>query len=222
MAAGPEASTRPFIFVLAGVNGAGKSSVGGAMLAEHGLTWYNPDSFARDLVCAGVPAEDANGLAWMHGKALLEAAIAQGTNHALETTLGASTIPELLKIAAVSHDVTVLFCGLDTPEEHLRRVRDRVASGGHDIPEVKVRERWIASRLNLIRLMPHLAHLQVLDNSRRVEAGQDVPDPVLLLELANGQVLFPDPQDEHALGRIAPWAKPIVQAAFEAERRARP
>lgn len=221
MAAGPEASGRPFIFVLAGVNGAGKSSVGGAMLTEHGLTWFNPDGFARELVSAGVPAEDANGLAWMHGKALLEAALANGANHAFETTLGASTIPELLKGAAVSHDVVVLFCGLDSPEEHLRRIRDRVASGGHDIPEGKVRERWIASRLNLIKLMPHLAHLQVFDNSARVEAGQEIPDPVLLVEMVNGRLLFPDPQDMRALERIAPWAKPIVQAAIELDSAAR-
>jgi predicted ABC-type ATPase len=43
-------ATRPFILVLAGVNGAGKSSVGGTMLADHGLTWFNPDSFARELM----------------------------------------------------------------------------------------------------------------------------------------------------------------------------
>ena len=38
---GAAAARRPFIFVLAGVNGAGKSSVGGAMLAEHGLDWLS-------------------------------------------------------------------------------------------------------------------------------------------------------------------------------------
>ena len=38
---------RPFIFALAGVNGAGKSSVGGTILREHGLDWFNPDTFAR-------------------------------------------------------------------------------------------------------------------------------------------------------------------------------
>jgi predicted ABC-type ATPase len=215
MAAGPQSPGRPFIFVLAGVNGAGKSSVGGAMLAEHGLTWYNPDSFARALVNAGVRADDANGLAWMHGKALLEAAIANGANHAFETTLGASTIAELLKSAALSHDIVILFCGLDSPEEHLARISARVASGGHDIPEAKVRERWIASRLNLIKLLPALTHLQVFDNSRRAEAGQEIPDPVLLLETAESQLLFPDPQDRPALARIPAWARPIVQAAIE-------
>ncbi|MEJ8825108.1 hypothetical protein WKW80_24280 [Variovorax humicola] len=201
--------------MLAGVNGAGKSSVGGAMVAGHGLAWYNPDSFARELAQAGMPAEEANVRAWQHGKELLEAAIAKGSNHAFETTLGANTIPALLRDAAPSHDVVVLFCGLNSPEMHIERVRVRVAHGGHDIPEAKIRERWVASRLNLIHLMPHLAHLQVFDNSIEALPGQDIPDPVLVLEAKGGVLLFPDPHDQHVLAATPAWAKPIVQAAME-------
>jgi hypothetical protein len=40
---------RPVPYVLAGVNGAGKSSVGGHLLEHNGLTWFNPDGFAREL-----------------------------------------------------------------------------------------------------------------------------------------------------------------------------
>ena len=63
--AGKARPARPFIFVLAGVNGAGKSSVGGALLAEHGLTWFNPDAFARGLIAElGLAQIEANGRAW--------------------------------------------------------------------------------------------------------------------------------------------------------------
>lgn len=106
----PEAAARPFIFVLAGVNGAGKSSVGGAMLTEHGLTWFNPDTYARELISQlGLEQGQANGLAWEHGRSRLEVAIADRTNYAFETTLGAMTIPELLAKASRSHDVVMLF-----------------------------------------------------------------------------------------------------------------
>jgi predicted ABC-type ATPase len=209
------APQRPFIFVLAGVNGAGKSSVGGAMLVEHGLTWYNPDSFARELAQSGVPLEEANVRAWQHGRELLETAIARGANHAFETTLGARTIPALLEQAAASHDVVILFCGLDSAELHIERVRSRVAHGGHDIPEVKIRERWTASRLNLIKLMPHLASLQVFDNSAEAQVGQELPDPVLVLEVRGGEMTLPDPHDKRALESTPAWARPIVQAAIE-------
>ena len=66
------AASRPFILVLAGVNGAGKSSVGGAILADHGLTWFNPDTYARELMAQlGLVLEDANGRAWAPGLSLI-------------------------------------------------------------------------------------------------------------------------------------------------------
>ncbi|WP_422352455.1 hypothetical protein [Stenotrophomonas sp. AR026] len=38
------------ILVLAGVNGAGKSSLLGTWLEAEGLGWFNPDSFTRRVV----------------------------------------------------------------------------------------------------------------------------------------------------------------------------
>jgi predicted ABC-type ATPase len=210
------AAARPFVFVLAGVNGAGKSSVGGAMLAEHGLAWFNPDSFARELAAQlGLPAEEANARAWTYGRSQLEAAIANGTNYAFETTLGGRTIPALLAEAAATHDIVMLFCGLRSPEMHIQRVRARVANGGHDIPQDKIRERWVGSRINLIRLMPQLSRLQVFDNSTEAAPGQDIPDPVLVLELVEGRVSYPAQDDTQVLESIPEWARPIVQAAME-------
>jgi predicted ABC-type ATPase len=67
--------------------------------------------------------------------------------------------------------VRVWYVGLSSPELHIARVRARVAKGGHDIPEPRIRERYDASRLNLIRLLPRLSELWVYDNS--VEADPD-------------------------------------------------
>ncbi|MDM0047147.1 zeta toxin family protein [Variovorax dokdonensis] len=222
MARAPRAArkARPFIFVLAGVNGAGKSSVGGALLAEHGLTWFNPDTHARELVAAlGLPIQEANARAWQQGRTRLEAAMANGQNFAFETTLGANTIPQLLAQAASTHDVVMIYCGLASVEHHLKRVKARVEQGGHDIPTDKIRERWTASRLNLIRLMPHLARLQVFDNSVEVAPGQPIADPVLLLDVQGGLVRFPGPGDAQALRATPEWARPVLQAAFEHQAR---
>jgi len=216
MARARRSGARPFILVLAGVNGAGKSSVGGALLAEHGLAWYNPDSHARELMAQlGLAPEDANARAWAHGKAQVEAATAKGRNYAFETTLGASTIPELLARAARTHDVLMLFCGLASVELHLRRVRARVARGGHGIPEAKIRERWTRSRMNLIRLLPQLARLQVFDNSAEAADGDEIPDPLLLLEIAGGRLVHPASDDAAALRATPEWARPVLQAAIE-------
>ena len=210
-------AARPVIIVLAGVDGAGKSSVGGAMLAEHGLTWFNPDAYARELVVQlGLESGRTNGRAWEFGRARLEAAMSHGTNHAFETTLGASTIPDMLAKASRTHDIAMLFCGLSSVEQHIERVRFRVARGGHDIPEEKIRERWLASRANLIKLLPVLTRLQVFDNSAEAMPGQDIPDPTLVLEVLAGRMVFPMPDNAAALAATPAWARSIVQAAFEA------
>jgi predicted ABC-type ATPase len=207
---------RPFIFVLAGVNGAGKSSVGGAMLQEHGLDWFNPDTYARALVRElGLEQDEANARAWQHGRALLEAAIANRSNFAFETTLGGETISRLLGEAARTHSLVMLYCGLASPELHIARVAQRVAQGGHPIRADKIRERWSTSRLNLIQLMPKLARLQVFDNSASVEIGEEIPDPVLVLEMQGSRLIVPGRFDAAAMATVPAWARPIVEAAIQ-------
>jgi len=202
------------IFVLAGVNGAGKSSIGGAALAARGAVYFNPDLAARDLVEVDprLTLEQANGHAWELGRRGLERALQQGSNFAFETTLGARTIPDLLLAGArAGARVHVWYAGLASPELHLRRVRARVLAGGHDIPEERIRARYDSSRANLVRLLPHLASLRVNDNSAEADpkAGQP-PQPVLLLHMQDGRVVHHTP-----LQSIPDWAKPILAAAFD-------
>jgi predicted ABC-type ATPase len=206
---------RPLLYVLAGVNGAGKSSIGGYLLEQAGLAWFNPDSFARELMAAtGCGQDDANAAAWQESVRRLDQAVAEGRNYAFETTLGGTTIAAKLKAAAQSHDVAIWFCGLASPALHIARVRSRVAAGGHDIPEAKIRERCRTSLANLIALMPHLAHLQVYDNSTEAAPSEAVQDPLLVMEMADGTLLWPSAPTD--LRRTPEWAKPLLEAAFSA------
>ncbi len=204
----------PRINVLAGVNGAGKSSVAGATIRSAGGFYYNPDETARELKLAnpGLSQTQANSAAWHRGRDLLEQAIAQRLDFTFETTLGASTITRLLIDAAKQGiEVHVWYTGLVTAELHIARVRARVARGGHDIPEDTIRRRFDHSRLNLITLLPLLASLRVYDNSVEGDpAAGKAPRPVLVLQMKGGLVL--NPRD---LPRAPDWAKPIVAAALK-------
>lgn len=206
-------TARPVLYVLAGVNGAGKSSVGGYLLERAGLTWFNPDTFARELLAStSCEQGQANAAAWQEGMRRLDQAVAHGTNYAFETTLGGRTVPARLKAASETHDVLVWFCGLSSPALHLARVKARVAVGGHDIPEAKIRERYPAALANLIALMPCLAHLQVYDNSVEVGIGEAVPDPVRVAEMKAGKQVWPSDLD--SLRNTPDWAKPLLEAAL--------
>lgn len=200
------------ILVLAGVNGAGKSSLLGTWLEADGLAWFNPDSFTRRLVEAGWPLAEANAEAWQEGTRRLRQAMAEGSDFAFETTLGGNTIPRLLREACDHHQVAIWFCGLATVELHIARVAARVAAGGHDIPVEKIHARFDSARENLLDLLPYLAELHVYDNSAPADAeGCAEPLPVLAME--HGQLQYPESVAE--LLHTPDWAKPIVMRAME-------
>jgi predicted ABC-type ATPase len=204
----------PRIYVLAGVNGAGKSSIGGAAFRQFGGDYYNPDEAAGQLMAANanLTQADANSAAWREGVRLLERAIDQRLDYAFETTLGANTIPRLLAQAASDgFEVYVWYAGLSTPELHIARVQARVRRGGHDIPEADIRRRYEHSRINLIALIGHLTALRLYDNSIDADpADGKTPEPLLALQMERGRIL--NPQD---LPRTPNWAKPIVAAALK-------
>jgi predicted ABC-type ATPase len=207
-------TTPPRIYVLAGVNGAGKSSIGGAAFRSSGADYYNPDEAARELMDAqpGLTLAEANAAAWQTGRTLLERAIKERLDFAFETTLGGNTIPRLLAEAAKSGiEILVWYVGLESPELHVERVAARVLRGGHPIPEEMIRRRYELSRLNLVQLLPFLSALRVYDNSDHAEpeAG-GMPAPRLLLHLKAGRIL--EPED---LSKTPDWAKPIVAAALQ-------
>lgn len=204
---------RPTIHVLAGTNGAGKSSIAGAGFRRAGADYFNPDEAARRVVAAdpGLTLEQANSIAWHEGKRLLECAIEKKLDLAFETTLGGNTIAALLQRAAEAGlDVRVWYAGLSSPELHIARVRARVAKGGHDIPESKIRERYAQSRANLIRLLPWLTSLRLYDNSEEGDPATIGPTPKLILHLDEGRIVQVLPMNE-----VPRWAEPIVTAALE-------
>ena len=201
---------RPTLLVLAGVNGAGKSSIAGAGLHAQGLVYYNPDEATRRLRAEGLDARAANAAAWAHGRQRLEAAIAHREAYAFETTLGGNTIPALIRQACDTHEVTLWFIGLDTPERHIARVARRVKRGGHDIAADRIRQRWDGSRRNLIALMPHLFELRVYDNSAEHPRNVTNAQPRLLLHLQRGRIKAPSAKQRELTPE---WAKPMVEAA---------
>lgn len=202
------------VYVLAGTNGAGKSSIAGAMLLRQRVEYFDPDEAARRILAAnpGISQTRANGAAWHEGKRLLERAIAERLDFVFETTLGGRTITGLLERAAsLGIEVRLWYVGLSSPEHHIARVRARVAKGGHDIPESRIRERYHASRLNLIRLLPSLSELWVYDNSEEADPDAGMaPEPKLVVHIRRGAIVGP-----RDLSRTPDWAKAIVAAAMK-------
>jgi predicted ABC-type ATPase len=211
---------RSRIYVIAGVNGAGKSSIGGATFRKLGADYYNPDEAASRLLARdpALSQTDANSAAWHQGVRLLRRAIVERKDFAFETTLGANTIPRLLQEAAAQGiEIYVWYVGLANAQLHINRVEARVRRGGHAIAPELIERRFEQSRINLIDLMPHLTELRVYDNS--VDADPAIgkaPKPKLLLHMKAGRI-----QNLYDLKNTPDWAKPIVATALKIPKAAR-
>ena len=198
------------ITVIAGVNGAGKSSVIGSWLRAEGADYFNPDEVAQILhrKDSSISVETANISAWQIGFEQLSHAIAVDEDYILETTLGGNSITNKLHEAMEQgRSVRVLYCGLESVDLHVQRVAERVRRGGHAIPTEKIVERYNSSVANLLSLIPSLAQLVVFDNSAPLVNG--TPSPQKLFQL-NGKS-FETPPSEH----LPNWARPIASVAIK-------
>ena len=215
--------------MLAGCNGAGKSSIGGAALRQTGSGYFNPDEAAQRIAAANTMRNppltrvQINGAAWEEGRRLLQRAIDEHADFALETTLGGKTMTALLEQAAQAGlRVHVWFAGLTDAELHIDRVRRRVAKGGHPIPEEKIRERFENGRVNLIRLLPQLTELYLYDNSAEADPETGAaPLPRRLLYYRERRIVSPT-NLKMLLEATPAWAKPIVAAAIKLHLSQRP
>lgn len=197
------------ITVIAGVNGAGKSSIAGEHLRQLGTTYYNPDEAARILLDKNlVTPVEANGRAWDIGYQYLNAAIDLDDDYAFETTLGGSSIfQSLMRAISLEREVCVFFVGLDSPELHIERVKNRALHGGHYIDETKIRERWETSRANMVELITVCHSVNVFDNSRPLKDGR--AQTRVLFKMKQGVFVQPPAPD------MPTWAKPLAASAFK-------
>ncbi len=198
------------ITVIAGVNGAGKSSLVGAYIRNNGGEYFNPDEVARSLIAdnPSISSDEASAEAWKTGFAQLLQAIENDADYTFETTLGGNSIAsELHRVIDLGRQVRIFYCGLSSPELHIERVAARVVRGGHDIPSEKIYERWKNSALNLIGLIPGCYALRVFDNS--APSDENGPNPLCLFSLSNGEF------DSDPLHDMPEWAKPLAGAALK-------
>jgi predicted ABC-type ATPase len=157
----------PNLYVIAGCNGAGKTTASLSFLPEM-LKCYefvNADSIAADLS----PLQP-DKVAFEAGRIMLDRIrklINEKVDFAFETTLSTKSYHSLLKSAKKDdYKVWLLFFWLPNPDMAIARVASRVKNGGHFIPEDVIIRRYHRGLTNLINIYSQLAdNWFVLDNS---------------------------------------------------------
>lgn len=159
--------TRKRIIILAGPNGAGKTTFAREFLPDEAEC---PAFVNADLIAAGLSPFNPEVVAMRAGRIMLELIdehVSRGDSFAFETTLaGKSYARHIPSWQAAGYHVTLLFLALPSAEAALQRVRERVAQGGHSVPEAVVRRRFSAGKLNFeIVYKPLVDAWALYDNS---------------------------------------------------------
>ena len=189
-------NSAPRVIVLAGPNGAGKSTLSRALVLERfGIRdFVNADTIAR-----GLSAFDPDHAAVTAGRVMLgrlrELSLA-GRDMAFETTLASRSYARWIHaIRSRGYHSHLVFVALPSAEAAFARVRQRIASGGHAIPEEVVVRRFRRGLENFFGVYRALAdEWEFVDN-----CDQDQPRII-----CNGrQELEPDPSDAECWRRYA-------------------
>lgn len=157
----------PRVAVMAGINGAGKTTASKEILLNvlKIPVFTNADAVARGLNAFNPESEAIRAgrvmLAWLDD--LAEAR----RDFAFETTLAARTYASwLAKLKASGYEVYLYYYWLDSPDLAISRVAQRVQSGGHHIPEATIRQRYARSIKNFFELYCPIADWwEVYDNT---------------------------------------------------------
>lgn len=157
------------LYIISGCNGAGKTTASYSVLPKmlDCLEFVNADEIARGLSPFNPESVAIEAARLMIQR--IEDLLAKDETFAIETTLATKSYINLVRRAqAKGYQVNVLFFWLRTPELALQRVAERVASGGHNIPEEVVRRRYVAGISNLFRIfIPEVDFWNIYDNSQK-------------------------------------------------------
>ncbi len=157
----------PRVVVLAGINGAGKTTASLNLLANvlKIPTFVNADAIARGL--NGLNPEGVSLAAGRLMLAELGELAARREDFAFETTLAARTYAGWLAgLRATGYEVYLYYYWLRSPDLAITRVADRVRAGGHHVPDATVRMRYARSVRNFFDLYrPQADQWEVYDNS---------------------------------------------------------
>lgn len=155
----------PVIYVIGGPNGAGKTTFAREFLpAARVVEFLN-----ADLLAAGLSPLQPGTMAVRSARLLLarwRELLALRRDFAFESTLSGRTYAGMLRTArAAGYEVRLCYLWLPSVAMSLRRVRQRVRKGGHDVPEADLRRRYLPSLQNFFSLYLPLADEALLFNA---------------------------------------------------------
>jgi len=179
---------KPKLLIIAGCNGAGKSSFSKAFTRKDSLP-YDYDKVFKSKYENLIDSDFRDTMAHNLSKTDLKSSIKKSIEHKLdfcyETNFNSTPLhwPKIFKDAGYLIEI-VFFC-LDSIDKAKKRVRIRFENGGHFVPDNEVKERYIAGYKNLNK------HWNYFDSVTLFETSiyNSTPEHLVTIE-QNGLILL--------------------------------
>ena len=139
------------LYILAGANGSGKSTISKVLLPAEHLVYVNPDDIAKELRPDNPTAARID--AGRETLRRIDELLAKGESFAIESTLSGNTYVNVLERAkSLGYETTIAYVFVDSAEVCIARIAARVQSGGHFVPDEDVRRRYVRSKENFLNV----------------------------------------------------------------------
>ena len=177
----------PTLYIIAGPNGVGKTTFADRYLPDEAqqLEFVNADLIARGLspYDPEAAAMEAGRIALTRIRELISGRI----GFTWETTMSGKTAVVWLRTARdAGYVLKAYFLWVRNPETTMRRIRQRVVEGGHDITEGVSRRRFFKTIQNFFKLYrPLMTSWKLFQN--------ELPGPRLLAVEKCGRLVVRDP-----------------------------
>lgn len=191
---------RPTMIVLAGSNGAGKSTFYETHLASLGWPFVNADLLSKELSLDPYSAAD---LAKRRRAELVE----QKASFIFETVFSdpvGEKVRFLEQASRSGYHVILIFIGICGSEASIQRVGMRVSQGGHSVPIEKLRSRYARTLENLKLAIRCLPQVRIFDNSNLSKPYEHV-------------ATFVDCEPQMGLGMLSDWLLEHLASEFYPE-----
>ncbi len=159
----------PNLYIIAGCNGAGKTTASLTILPEILNCW---EFVNADAIAAGLSPFHPEKVAIEAGKLMLkriDLLIQEKKDFAIETTLSSKNHLQTIRKAKIAgYEIILLFFWLNSIELAKERVKNRVIKGGHHIPDEVIARRYQRGLENLEKYSSLCNDWFVYDNSNEV------------------------------------------------------